>query len=120
MAPGPSRSTQSQHSQVPPAAQDSREPGRIQRIHLTYSTQKIPPTGVGGLFRSCLQKSAPKPWNPPNGSWGIVQIQPCIVLSPLPCSPSMHVTPFKAPASLSLDHLGAKAGSEQSPNCRWG
>jgi hypothetical protein len=63
-------------------------------------TKRIPPTAVGGWFRSCLQenlhqnqenptngswwmvqilptrKPAPKPTNPTNGSWWMVQIQP--------------------------------------------
>src|SRR5262245_40632780 len=36
---------------------------------------RIPPTAVGGLLRSSLQKRGPR-LNPPNGSWGIVKVQP--------------------------------------------
>src|SRR5215213_2191927 len=34
----------------------------------------IPPTAVGGSFRSVLQRRAQTDWNPANGSWWIVQI----------------------------------------------
>ncbi len=37
---------------------------------------EIPPTGVGGWFRSGLQRSGNEFLNPTNGSWWIVQIQP--------------------------------------------
>jgi len=44
---------------------------------------EIPPTGVGGWFRSSLQRDRlQKSKNPTNGSWWIVQIQPVHVEDP--------------------------------------
>jgi hypothetical protein len=43
----------------------------------TNPTSRIPPTAVGGWFKSNLQRSTnPNPQNPTNGSWWIVQVQP--------------------------------------------
>ncbi len=37
---------------------------------------KIPPTAVGGLFNSSLYRLSILLPNPPNGSWGMLKVQP--------------------------------------------
>ena len=71
---------------------------------------EIPPTGVGGWFRSDLQMGPLNFTNPTNGSWWMVQIQPV----------RPHRGRMKLKSLLNaLGHFVSEAGSEQSTNFRW-
>ena len=72
------------------------------------SRAEIPPTAVGGMFRSGLHSGLAEFTNPTNGSWWMVQIEP--------------VRPYRGPMKLNLlfNALGSfvsEDGSEQSTNC---
>ena len=73
-------------------------------------TKEIPPTEVGGLFRSNLHNVLPNLQNPTNGSWWIVQIRP-------PKQAAKRIqkrVQFHVPFS-----VDQQVGSEQSTNFRW-
>src|SRR5215510_44973 len=45
--------------------------------HPTFCLPRIPPTAVGGSFKSFLQNRRPLNWrNPTNGSWWIIHVLP--------------------------------------------
>jgi hypothetical protein len=69
----------------------------------------IPPTAVGGLFRSNLQGTAFEFRNPTNGSWWIVQVQP-VRLAEGTETENRSIWPAR---------FGSEAGSEPSTNSRW-
>src|SRR5262249_3625408 len=75
--------------------------GRARSDRFASNGLQIPPMGVGGSFKSSLQ-AAVSISNPPNGSWGIVQVEPLLA------GASGGIQRAQAPkSSLSSEHFRA-------------
>ena len=80
-------------------------------VETVWKLSEIPPTGVGGLFRSNLQRVTLKFRNPTNRSWWKVQIRPP--------KPRDHSIQKGLQCQCALLTWTNKAGSEPSTNFRW-
>src|SRR6266849_9660365 len=86
-----------------------RSGGNQQPLPRVCQNSEIPPTEVGGKFRSSLCTVPTDFLNPTNGSWWMVQIRPSKQGGP---------SAYKRDLSF-MRLLREQVGSEQSTNSRW-